>query len=103
MEQPTREPSSRRRRATAKTPTYNISSSSPAKSQQHTPKAKTNKKKKKKSEEVVYATKDQAILEEKREGSVVKYLVNWANHPVTGEVYPPSWVSCELYDEVNEH
>jgi len=93
MERTTRELSSRKRRATTKTTTYNIDlSSSPSRSQQPTPKISSKKAKRKKITEVVYATKDQAILEEKREGGVIRYLVNWANNPDTGEVYEPSWV-----------
>ena len=89
----TRELSSRkRRRATPKTTTHNVDlSSSPAKSQQPTS-TSGKRRAKRKVEELVYATKDQAILEEKKEGGVVKYLVNWADHPETGEIYEPSWV-----------
>jgi len=100
MEPSTREPPSRRRRASARTSNYPDLYSSPARSQQPLPKSgkrKSTKKKSKAEEEPFWDTKSQAILEEKVEGGVVKYLVNWADHPSTGEVYPPSWV-CQRFN-----
>ncbi|CAK7209251.1 hypothetical protein SEUCBS140593_000434 [Sporothrix eucalyptigena] len=35
------------------------------------------------------------IVDEKIERRVRYYLVDWANHPVTGEVYPKSWIPAE--------
>lgn len=61
-------------------------------------KEKTSAKKNKEPEGKLYATKDQAILSEKRgtNGEIV-YLVNWADDPVTGQTYAPGWVRSSSY------
>ena len=42
------------------------------------------------------------IVDEKVERGVRQYFVDWADHPVTGEVYPKSWVSFGFWLEGNK-
>lgn len=83
-------PSSRRRTRIIKTKTsYEDRSSSPGTRRKPQPKKANSSEK---LEEVVYETKYQAILKEKKELGRIKYLVNWADNSDTGEVYTPTWV-----------
>lgn len=85
------------RRARTKTTTTTTStptqSSSPAPTRTKVAQRKSTKSiPRKKTEAPVYATKYQAVLAEKVVNGRVKYLVNWANDPKTGDPYEPTWV-----------
>lgn len=36
------------------------------------------------------------ILDEKRIGSRIQYLVDWEDNPITGEAYDPTWAWVSL-------
>lgn len=36
------------------------------------------------------------ITGQREDGNLMEYLVEWEPHPLTGEEYPPSWVSSSL-------
>lgn len=64
-------------------------------------KKKTSRKRKADSE-ITYSLGDPGILDEKEEQGKVFYLCNWADDPVTGDSYPPSWVG-DLCSDKNNH
>jgi len=78
---------SRRRRRLAPKGSFAESPPSPARS-------RTPAKEKKQIKGEFYTIK--AILQEKEEQGQVSYLIDWADHPQTGETYDPSWVSARL-------
>lgn len=53
--------------------------------------SKHQKKHKEQPKEEWYIIKD--ILQERRNGSNIEYLVDWEDNPETGERYRPTWVS----------